>query len=450
MKNLYFLFITLLSVMFVNAQTTTATFEDGGVLASSDIIIGNQATGSIVANPDGAGKVLQVNYAVDANGNSSWDNHGGFEVPLGTAKITGGTITFKFKSDHGASAGTHGYMLKLEGGASGNIEKGFPVAGDNSWETISVDLSQCDTGRLTNANGDQVGNCSGQGNSPEGLLKLLIFHYGGGSDAPMPNTFYVDDVTWTNGDVNAPDATPAQAAPTPTHAAADVISVISAHYNSGVPITNINPGWGQATVTTLETINGEEILKMKGLNYQGHDLTDTDVSSMTHLHADVWSENGGETLAIFPLDGSQPEPRSGPIVLQAGWNQVEIDLANLGQGAFSGTIKQFKYSNDLNNGAILPLVYVANLYFYDANTASVGKIQDFELSLYPNPATDIVNINTSISIDRVRLYDITGRVVIEANPNKVNFDLDVTGLSKGVYLVKLNAGNKEATTKLVK
>ena len=292
MKNLYFLFITLLSVMFVNAQTTTATFEDGGVLASSDIVIGNQATGSIVANPDGAGKVLQVNYAVDANGNSSWDNHGGFEVPLGTAKITGGTITFKFKSDHGASAGTHGYMLKLEGGASGNIEKGFPVAGDNSWETISVDLSQCTTGRLTDQNGNPLGNCSGQGNSPEGLLKLLIFHYGGGSDAPMPNTFYVDDVTWTNGDVNAPDATPAQAAPTPTHAAADVISVISAHYNSGVPITNIHPGWGQATVTTLETINGEEILKMKGLNYQGHDLTDTDVSSMTHLHADVWSENG--------------------------------------------------------------------------------------------------------------------------------------------------------------
>ena len=450
MKNLYTLFIALLTVMFINAQTTTATFEDGGVLASTDILIGSQATGSIVANPDGAGKVLQVNYLLSNEGGSGWDNHGGFEVPIGTAKLTEGTITFKFKSDHGATAGTHGYMLKLEGGASGNIEKGFPVAGDNTWETISVDLTQCDTGRLVNANGDQAGNCSGQGNSPDGLVKLLIFHYGGGNDAPMPNTFYVDDVTWTNGEVNALDATPAQAAPTPTHAAADVMSVISAHYNSGVPITNVNPGWGQATQTSLVTINGEEILKMKTLNYQGHDLTHTDVSSMTHLHADVWSENGGETLAIFPLDGSNPEPRSGPIALQAGWNQVDIELANLPVGTFGGTIKQFKYSNDLNGGANLPLVYVANLYFYADSTASVDKIQGFELSLYPNPATDIVNINTSISIDNVRIYDLTGRIVMEANPNKMNFDLDVTDLSKGVYLVKLNAGNKEATTKLIK
>ena len=440
MKNLYFLFIALTTFAFVNAQTTTATFEDDSFLTGSDLVIGGLATGAIVANPDGAGKVLQISYG-DPSG---WDNHGGFEVPVGTAKITGGTVTFKFKSDHGADAGTKGYMLKLEGGSSGNTEKGFAVAGDNTWETISVDMSDCSVGNPNN------GNCSGQGNSPEGLIKLLIFHWGGGADAPAANTFYIDDVTWTNGDVVEGDAVPAVAAPTPTHAAADVMSVISAHYNSGVPITNVNPGWGQATQTSLETINGEEILKMKTLNYQGHDLTETDVSSMTHLHADVWSENGGETLAIFPLDGSNPEPRSGPIALQAGWNQVDIELATLPVGTFGGTIKQFKYSNDLNSGAILPLVYVANLYFYADSTASVGEIQGFELSLYPNPATDIVNINTSVSVDQVRLYDLTGRKMMEANPNKENFDLDVTGLSKGVYLVKLNAGNKEATTKLIK
>ena len=249
--------------MFVNAQTTTATFEDDSFLSGSDLVIGSLATGAIVANPDGAGKVLQVTYG-DPSG---WDNHVGFEVPVGTAKITGGTVTFKFKSDHGADAGTKGHMLKLEGGSNGNIEKGFAVAGDNTWETISVDMSDCSVG---NPNG---GNCSGQGNSPLGLLKFLIFHWGGGADAPANNTFYVDDVTWTDGALNAADATPAQAAPTPTHADADVMSVYSFHYAPSVPVTNVNPGWGQATQTSFEVINGESIVKMKTLNYQGHDLT---------------------------------------------------------------------------------------------------------------------------------------------------------------------------------
>jgi hypothetical protein len=182
--------------MFVNAQTTTATFEDDSFLSGSDLVIGSLATGAIVANPDGAGKVLQVTYG-DPSG---WDNHVGFEVPVGTAKITGGTVTFKFKSDHGADAGTKGHMLKLEGGSNGNIEKGFAVAGDNTWETISVDMSDCSVG---NPNG---GNCSGQGNSPLGLLKFLIFHWGGGADVPSSNTFYIDDVTWTDGALNAYDA----------------------------------------------------------------------------------------------------------------------------------------------------------------------------------------------------------------------------------------------------
>ena len=36
------------------------------------------------------------------------------------------------------------------------------------------------------------------------------------------------------------------------------------------------------------------------------------------------------------------------------------------------------------------------------------------------------------------------------NPNSTEFSLNVENLSKGAFLVKLNAGNKEVTTKFVK
>jgi hypothetical protein len=49
-----------------------------------------------------------------------------------------------------------------------------------------------------------------------------------------------------------------------------------------------------------------------------------------------------------------------------------------------------------------------------------------------------------------RIYDLTGKMVKQANPNKSKFSLNVADLSKGVYFVKLNAGNKQATTKLIK
>jgi hypothetical protein len=72
------------------------------------------------------------------------------------------------------------------------------------------------------------------------------------------------------------------------------------------------------------------------------------------------------------------------------------------------------------------------------------------VTLYPNPTSDFVRISAGESIDFVRVFDVTGRVVKESSPNKSDFSLNVSNLSKGIYLVKLNAGNKETTTKLIK
>ena len=72
------------------------------------------------------------------------------------------------------------------------------------------------------------------------------------------------------------------------------------------------------------------------------------------------------------------------------------------------------------------------------------------VTLYPNPTSYFVRISAGESIDLVQVFDVTGRVVKELSPEKSDFSLNVSNLSKGVYLVKLNSGDKEATTKLVK
>lgn len=95
-------------------------------------------------------------------------------------------------------------------------------------------------------------------------------------------------------------------------------------------------------------------------------------------------------------------------------------------------------------------VTMSNFKIHSDDVLSIAKADDFELSLYPNPVKDIAMISSAESVDLVRVFDLTGRIVKQATPNRSNFDLDVANLSKGVYLVKLNAGDKEATTKLIK
>ena len=95
-------------------------------------------------------------------------------------------------------------------------------------------------------------------------------------------------------------------------------------------------------------------------------------------------------------------------------------------------------------------VWYTNLYFYKSATAGIDNAGLTGIKLYPNPVKSTATITADQTVQNVQIYDLTGRVVHNASPNKANFNLDVSHLSKGVYLVKVNAGNKEATLKLAK
>ena len=106
---------------------------------------------------------------------------------------------------------------------------------------------------------------------------------------------------------------------------------------------------------------------------------------------------------------------------------------------------------DANVDASQNTFNVDNFQFGEFATLSDHRVKLIkDVSLYPNPVRDVVNISAGESIQRVRVYDLTGRMVKQANPNTADFSLDVADLSKGVYFVKLNAGDREATTKLIK
>jgi len=82
---------------------------------------------------------------------------------------------------------------------------------------------------------------------------------------------------------------PGSAAPTPTNASIDVISVYSDAYPSIA--TNLDPSWGQATDATDIQVSGNQTLSYSGLDYQGLDYTSSDVSAMEYLHIDYYTDD---------------------------------------------------------------------------------------------------------------------------------------------------------------
>ncbi len=87
----------------------------------------------------------------------------------------------------------------------------------------------------------------------------------------------------------------------------------------------------------------------------------------------------------------------------------------------------------------------------NVGTLSVDDNWVQSLSIYPNPAKDIINIklnnyqNTSAT-----LYDISGRLMFEKKLNSDISSIDVSNLNNGMYLLKINAENKTITKRVIK
>ena len=82
---------------------------------------------------------------------------------------------------------------------------------------------------------------------------------------------------------------------------------------------------------------------------------------------------------------------------------------------------------------------------------AVNKVNtNVGMSLFPNPAGEVVNLKSSQTVSSVALYDATGRSVFQAgNINNENYQINTSGLSKGVYFVRIKFSN-ENNSPLVK
>jgi len=82
-------------------------------------------------------------------------------------------------------------------------------------------------------------------------------------------------------------------------------------------------------------------------------------------------------------------------------------------------------------------------------TLNVNGFDLTEISLYPNPVEDLLNIAlpSQVALDNAKLFDITGKLVLESAQQNT---IDMSNLSDGVYILKLKTDKGELTKKVIK
>lgn len=83
-------------------------------------------------------------------------------------------------------------------------------------------------------------------------------------------------------------------------------------------------------------------------------------------------------------------------------------------------------------------------------TAGLEENMVTELQFYPNPTSDILTITAKDNIDRIEIYDMNGRLVLETKGGNPTSKIYMQNYNAGTYLVKVFAAGQTKTLSVIK
>lgn len=83
----------------------------------------------------------------------------------------------------------------------------------------------------------------------------------------------------------------------------------------------------------------------------------------------------------------------------------------------------------------------SNAKFIDINTTDINKHESFELEVFPNPATDLINISIPYEKATMTIVELNGKIVFNGQYSKT---INISNYSKGNYILIIAKDDKKA------
>jgi hypothetical protein len=155
----------------------------------------------------------------------------------------------------------------------------------------------------------------------------------------------------------------------------------------------------------------------------------------------LMSHTSGQQIDLVSFDVSNSPTvgvmtfllNSDPIVMGAGGVLDSFFNANI-----DGTTTQDYYSG-VTTG-------FESIDFSTLAAVDDELLSNASITVYPNPATDIISIESNIEIKTVEIFDVLGKRVLTSTQTQ---DINISHLQTGIYIVKANTENNDSITKKI-
>ncbi|MFI1743536.1 T9SS type A sorting domain-containing protein [Thalassobellus sediminis] len=94
--------------------------------------------------------------------------------------------------------------------------------------------------------------------------------------------------------------------------------------------------------------------------------------------------------------------------------------------------------------------WIDNIVFDSGPLLSADELTTNNFSVFPNPVSDVLNIRSATSVDKIEVYNLLGKLVFSTTPKNISPNIDMSSLYSGMYLVKIIIGDTSKTVKVIK
>ncbi len=204
-----------------------------------------------------------------------------------------------------------------------------------------------------------------------------------------------------------------------------------------------------------------------------------DQLSWNSVSGDLWNtpnywgvlqlEEGGKVAIIPDTEAPTAPPDLVVVSVDVEAGEIEIDweasedntrvggyIVSINDAAVD-TVTATRYTAEgLSAGSYTFAVVAVDIYGNESDPSTVdasitGTIEiagnGREISVYPNPANDVLMIKTTESIEKIEILDISGKTVLTKARTK---ELNVSDLNRGVYFIKVQTESGTYTSRFLK
>lgn len=167
---------------------------------------------------------------------------------------------------------------------------------------------------------------------------------------------------------------------------------------------------------------------------------------------------GTQCLPTFVASGSTAASDSNMVELLLQWNAQDPvsqyeDNRNTYLGNASNSYGQGNRNPFIDNPYLATVIWggqTAQNRWPTIFLATPTFDLENSVSIYPNPASDVVNISTTVSLEEIDVITINGQVLQQIkNPVIENNTFTISNLPKGLYFLKLSSATNSVTKKVL-